>query len=37
MVRSGSEYIESLKGNRSIFVNGEKVSDVITHPAFQGI
>ncbi|PWA04198.1 4-hydroxyphenylacetate 3-hydroxylase, partial [Pueribacillus theae] len=22
---------------RSIFVNGEKVSDVITHPAFQGI
>ena len=37
MVRSGSEYIETLRGNRSIFVNGEKVSDVISHPAFQGI
>lgn len=37
MVRNGQQYVESLKGNRTIFVNGEKVTDVANHPAFQGI
>lgn len=37
MVRTGKQYIESLKDNRRIYLNGEIVSDVTTHPAFAGI
>ncbi|WP_134700746.1 4-hydroxyphenylacetate 3-hydroxylase family protein [Ammoniphilus sp. YIM 78166] len=37
MVRTGNQYLESLKDNRAIFINGEKVEDVTTHPAFKGI
>jgi 4-hydroxyphenylacetate 3-monooxygenase len=37
LVRSGAEYLQSLKGNRDIYVNGERVSDVVSHPAFKGI
>ncbi|GAA4865568.1 4-hydroxyphenylacetate 3-monooxygenase, oxygenase component [Paenibacillus vulneris] len=37
MVRNGKQYVESLKDNRCIYINGEKVNDVTTHPAFAGI
>lgn len=36
MPRSGAEYIESLQDGRSVFIDGEKVEDVTTHPAFRG-
>jgi len=37
MVRSGMQYLESLKDNRNIYINGEKIRDVASHPAFTGI
>lgn len=37
MVRNGKQYVESLKDNRRIYINGEAVEDVTTHPAFSGI
>ncbi|MDT3428229.1 4-hydroxyphenylacetate 3-monooxygenase [Paenibacillus forsythiae] len=37
MVRNGKQYLESLKDNRCIYINGEKVDDVTRHPAFRGI
>ena len=32
---TGDEYIESLKDGREIYIHGEKVDDVTTHPAFR--
>lgn len=32
---TGKEYLESLKDNREVWINGEKVKDVTTHPAFR--
>src|ERR1051326_8452930 len=32
---TGSEYIESLKDGREVYINGERVRDVTTHPAFR--
>ncbi|MGE4531516.1 MAG: 4-hydroxyphenylacetate 3-hydroxylase N-terminal domain-containing protein, partial [Acidithiobacillus sp.] len=32
---TGSEYIDSLRDGRNVFINGEKVDDVTTHPAFR--
>ncbi|TWI54718.1 4-hydroxyphenylacetate 3-hydroxylase family protein [Halalkalibacter nanhaiisediminis] len=32
---TGDEYLESLKDNREIWLHGEKVKDVTTHPAFR--
>ena len=37
MVRTGAEYIESLRDNRCIYIGGERVKDVTTHPAFSGM
>jgi len=37
MVRTGQEYLKALKDDRCIFMNGERVKDVTTHPAFKGI
>lgn len=36
MTRSGKEYIRGLRNDRRVFVDGEYVSDVTTHPAFAG-
>ncbi|MBP1157275.1 MULTISPECIES: 4-hydroxyphenylacetate 3-hydroxylase N-terminal domain-containing protein [unclassified Paenibacillus] len=36
-MRNGKQYVESLKDNRNIYIGGERVKDVITHPAFAGI
>jgi 4-hydroxyphenylacetate 3-monooxygenase len=32
---TGSEYLESLRDGRQVYVHGERVSDVTTHPAFR--
>src|ERR1044071_3849087 len=32
---TGAEYIESLKDGRAVYINGERVRDVTTHPAFR--
>lgn len=37
MLRTGKQYIEALKDDRCIYINGEKVKDIINHPAFSGI
>ncbi|RFU64946.1 4-hydroxyphenylacetate 3-hydroxylase family protein [Peribacillus glennii] len=37
MVRTGAKYLEAIKDNRNIYIGGERVEDVTTHPAFKGI
>ena len=37
MLRTGAQYIESLRDGRQVWINGERVKDVPTHPAFQPI
>src|ERR671939_393347 len=32
---TGSEYLESLRDGREIWIYGERVKDVTTHPAFR--
>jgi 4-hydroxyphenylacetate 3-monooxygenase len=32
---TGSEYLESLRDGREIWIYGERVQDVTTHPAFR--
>ena len=34
---TGERYINSLKDGREVFIDGEKVDDVTTHPAFKDI
>jgi len=35
MTRTGSQYRHSLGSDRSVFINGERVEDVVTHRAFS--
>src|SRR5690348_7928224 len=35
-MRTGAEYLRSLKDGRRIFLDGERVKDVTSHPAFSG-
>jgi 4-hydroxyphenylacetate 3-monooxygenase len=37
MTRSGSDYVAGLKNGRHVYLDGEEVTDVTTHPAFSGI
>ena len=32
---TGDEYIESIRDDREIWIYGERVEDVTTHPAFR--
>lgn len=32
---NGKEYLESLRDGRVVYLNGEKISDVTSHPAYQ--
>ena len=32
---TGAEYLDSLKDSREIYIYGERVEDVTTHPAFR--
>src|SRR5512145_2343374 len=34
MTRSGGEYVRRLRDGRTVLLNGERVADVTTHPAF---
>ena len=35
MIRSGEEYLKSLRDGRVLYVGGERVDDVTTHPGFR--
>jgi 4-hydroxyphenylacetate 3-monooxygenase len=35
LMRTGAEYLRSLKDGRRVFVDGERVNDVTEHPAFR--
>ncbi|MEM8753041.1 MAG: 4-hydroxyphenylacetate 3-hydroxylase N-terminal domain-containing protein, partial [Pseudomonadota bacterium] len=35
MIRTGEEYRESLRDGRAVFMDGERVADVTTHPMFR--
>ncbi len=36
MLKTGPQHIESLRDGRCIFLDGEKIADATSHPAFQG-
>ncbi|HXQ84649.1 MAG TPA: 4-hydroxyphenylacetate 3-hydroxylase N-terminal domain-containing protein, partial [Xanthobacteraceae bacterium] len=33
--QTGNEYLDSLRDDRTVFIYGERVKDVTTHPAFR--
>ncbi|MBW3634630.1 MAG: 4-hydroxyphenylacetate 3-hydroxylase, partial [Chloroflexi bacterium] len=35
MIRTGDEYRDSIRDGRDVWVNGERVADVTTHPMFK--
>src|ERR1700739_557501 len=35
LMRTGKDYLRSLNDGRRVFVDGERVKDVTTHPAFR--
>jgi 4-hydroxyphenylacetate 3-monooxygenase len=35
-MRTGADYLRSLQDGRAVFLDGERVADVTTHPAFRG-
>ena len=37
MIRTGEEYRQSLADGREVWIDGEQVKDVTTHPAFKPI
>ena len=37
MIRTGDEYRESLRDGRAVWIDGEVVDDVPSHPAFRPI
>ena len=37
MIRTGDEYRDSIRDGRSVWIDGERVTDVATHPAFRPI
>jgi 4-hydroxyphenylacetate 3-monooxygenase len=37
MIRTGAEYRESIRDGRQVWIDGERVADVTTHPAFRPI
>jgi 4-hydroxyphenylacetate 3-monooxygenase len=37
MIRTGDEYRESIRDGRQVWMNGERIRDVTTHPAFKPI
>src|ERR1700729_3175110 len=37
MLRTGAQYLDSLRDGRQVWINGERVADVTTHPAFRPI
>ncbi|NKB64734.1 MAG: 4-hydroxyphenylacetate 3-hydroxylase [Gammaproteobacteria bacterium] len=37
MIRTGAQYLESLKDGREVYMDGKRVEDVTTHPGFRSI
>ena len=37
MIRTGEEYRDSLRDGREVYINGERIRDVTTHPAFKPV
>ncbi len=37
MIRTGEQYREKIRDGRNVWINGERVEDVTTHPAFKPI
>ena len=37
MIRTGDEYRESIRDGRQVWINGERVQDVPSHPAFRPV
>ena len=37
MIRTGQEYLESIRDGREVYIEGERVKDVPTHPMFKPI
>lgn len=37
MLRTGAQYRDSIRDGRQVWINGERVKDVTTHPAFKPI
>ncbi len=37
MIRTGDEYRDSIRDGREVYIDGERVEDVTTHPAFKPI
>ena len=37
MIRTGEQYRESIRDGREVWINGERVKDVTSHPAFKPI
>ena len=35
VIRTGDEYRDSIRDNRDVYMNGEKVRDVTAHPMFK--
>ena len=35
MIRTGEQYVERLRDGRSVLLDGERINDVTTHPAFR--
>lgn len=35
MIRTGEQYIESIRDGREVYINGDRVQDVPTHPMFK--
>ncbi|GIS89522.1 MAG: hypothetical protein CM1200mP18_22320 [Gammaproteobacteria bacterium] len=35
MIRTAAEYLDSIRDGRQVWINGEKVDDVPTHPMFK--
>jgi 4-hydroxyphenylacetate 3-monooxygenase len=35
MIRTGEQYRESLRDDRAVWINGERVKDVTRHPSFK--
>ncbi|MEA3091391.1 MAG: 4-hydroxyphenylacetate 3-monooxygenase, partial [Caballeronia sp.] len=37
MIRTGEQYRDSIRDGRQVWINGERVNDVTTHPMFKPI
>ena len=37
MLRTGDQYRDSIRDDRQVWMNGERIKDVTTHPAFKPI